>query len=83
MLQGVLKMSEKDSVKNSPKKKYPNYQYDQFKIKATNVCNRCDRKFSFQVYQIDDARFVRFCTPCRNTIARGELDIDFTGTVGN
>ena len=76
-------MSETESVENSPKKKYPNYQYDTFKIKVTNVCSRCERKFSFQIYEIDDARFVRFCNPCRNTISKGEYDIDFTGTVGS
>ena len=58
-------------------------QYTEFKVKFTNTCIRCAREFTFKAYNFDDARFVRYCHPCRQRVRTGDHDLDFTETVSN
>lgn len=53
-------------------------QYTDFKNKHTNTCIKCDKVFTFRVYNYDDARFVRFCPNCRQSIRKGDYDIEIS-----
>lgn len=47
-----------------------------------NTCLKCDRKFEVKVREYDDARFVRHCQTCKQTIRNGDFDLDFTEKLG-
>ena len=57
--------------------------YTEYKLKYENTCMRCERKFTFKAYNFDDARFVRFCHPCKQRVRTGDYDFDFNETVGH
>lgn len=58
-------------------------QYTEFKKRHTNTCIRCDKKFTFKVYDYDDPRFVRLCFNCKQKARNSDYEIDYTETIGN
>ncbi len=78
-------MSGKDSTDKKQSKSMHRYYYTVSDNKSwhTNTCLKCDKEFRFRLLNIDDHRFVRFCSRCRNSVNTGIYDIDFTESVGN
>lgn len=84
MMSGKDFMDKQEIEKFKNKPTYYSYGFGPYNTvidKRINTCLRCDRKFEVKVREYDDARFVRHCHSCKNTIRNGDYDLDFTESV--
>lgn len=85
MMSGKDFMDKQEIDKLKGKPAYYSYGYSPYNSiidTVKNTCLRCDREFEVKVREYDDARFVRHCYICKQTIRNGDYDLDFTEIVG-